>query len=153
MSGKPIPAEKMPRVIGTTFPTPLPPIADDPPYGSDLGKGMREVVNSYNLARQKELAAADDPLGLYRKETRSSEALRPDGIIEYDPATVTRAETHAEAIRSRLRLLTHRAMREFAADLFAAYERLHPQTEPTVIKAAIPREALAEVLDRFAHND
>lgn len=120
MSGKPIPAEKMPRVIGTTFPTPMPPDERDFPGSRD---------------------PADDPLGLYRA---------PGELPAPDPH---QAYTTVDRIKCYIRTLTHREMRELAADLFGAYERLHPQVDPTVIKAAIPREALAEVLDRFAHND
>lgn len=141
MSGKPIPAEKMPRVIGSVS------IKDDPHFSEP-----RPLLPP--LFQSSEFDSSD------ALRTGFAEAMGdPNEIIEYrapgelPPPDPHQSYTTVDRIKCYIRTLTHREMRELAADLFGAYERLHPQVEPTVIKAAIPREALAEVLDRFAHND
>ena len=58
----------------------------------------------------------------------------------------------AEAIKSWLRFLTHREMREFVAEIFVAHAKLHPQSD-TVLARAITAVQLADVLDTVAHGD
>jgi hypothetical protein len=61
--------------------------------------------------------------------------------------------TGADAIKSWLKTLTHREMREFVAEIFSAYKKLHPQPDTAVLAPAITSAQLADVLDAVAHGD
>jgi hypothetical protein len=93
--------------------------------------------------------AIDRAVNAYAPPPARALAIRPQRDIAAD----LDADTDIEKIRRHLRLLTHRQMREIAADIFGAYERLHPKVDSSVLTPAIPSSALAETLDRFAHGD
>lgn len=76
-----------------------------------------------------------------------------DEAATIDLRRATRAEEPIAAIRTRLCVLTYREMDGLVAEIFAAHERLHPATEPTVVKPAITAQQMAKVLDCFAHGD
>jgi hypothetical protein len=92
---------------------------------------------------------ADGGFSDYAPPPARALAIRPQRDIAAD----LDADTDIEKIRRHLRLLTHRQMREIASEIFAAYERLHPKADSSVLTPAIPSSALAETLDRFAHGD
>ena len=61
--------------------------------------------------------------------------------------------TGVDAIKSWLKTLTHREMREFVAEIFAAHKKLHPQSDTSVLAPAITSIQLADILDTVAHGD
>jgi hypothetical protein len=99
---------------------------------------MPEVVNS--------------PHSVYAP--RVKEQLQAEGFSDA-PTLDLRASVPrgAEAIKSWLKTLTHREMREFVAEIFDAYKKLHPQPDTAVLAPAITSAQLADVLDAVAHGD
>jgi hypothetical protein len=61
--------------------------------------------------------------------------------------------TGVDAIKSWLKTLTHRQMREFVTQIFDAHKKLHPQSDTAVLAPAITSAQLADVLDAVAHAD
>jgi hypothetical protein len=59
----------------------------------------------------------------------------------------------ADAIKSWLRALTHREMREMVAEIFRAHAKLNPQPDTGILAPAITAAQLPDVLDTFAHGD
>jgi hypothetical protein len=61
--------------------------------------------------------------------------------------------TGVDAIKGWLKTLTHRQMREFVAEVFAAHKKLHGQADTSILAPAITSAQLADVLDAVAHAD
>jgi hypothetical protein len=100
---------------------------------------MPEVVNS--------------PRSVYAP--RVKEQLQAEGFSDAQAVLDLRADipTGVEAIKSWLKTLTHRQMREFVHEIFQAYARLHPQPDTSVLAPSITAVQLADVLDAVAHGD
>jgi hypothetical protein len=100
------------------------------------------------------------------------EALQPLPATPYAPSRPARdipppsypahkTPTHVEAIKERLKQLTHREMRDFVGEIFDAHRKLRTERAPPLQNASVVDEAVysislaqfPDVLDKFAYGD
>jgi hypothetical protein len=102
------------------------------------------------------------------------EALQPPPAIPYapprsrdnypsqpapSPYATHKTPTHSEAIKERLKQLTHREMRDFVGEIFNAHLKLRTerastlQGASTIDEGSITLAQFPDVLDKFAYGD
>jgi hypothetical protein len=77
------------------------------------------------------------------------------------PYATHKTPTHSEAIKERLKQLTHREMRDFVGEIFDAHRKLRTERAPPLQNASVVDEAVysislaqfPDVLDKFAYGD
>jgi hypothetical protein len=75
------------------------------------------------------------------------------------PYATHKTPTHSEAIKERLKQLTHREMRDFVGEIFDAHRKLRTerastlQGASTIDEGSITLAQFPDVLDKFAYGD